>query len=128
MIYKFLLKDEKNVVVVHCLAGKGRTGTAICCFLLFCCRFKNSQDALLYYALKRSTFNKDLRSKGSALHSLDKYDTCNILNRFLITHLYILLWRNCKKLLLKLFRILTLALVANPIIKFIRSNKTVKTY
>ena len=47
------MKNIKNVVVIHCLAGKGRTGTAICCYLMYCGRFKNSNDALLYYAKKR---------------------------------------------------------------------------
>ena len=35
-MYTFLSKNQKNVVVVHCNHGKGRTGTIICCFLLYC--------------------------------------------------------------------------------------------
>jgi len=53
LIKKFLEKDDKNVIVVHCLAGKGRTGTAICCFFIFSGRFKNADDALIYYASMR---------------------------------------------------------------------------
>lgn len=41
------------MVSIHCLAGKGRTGTAICCYLLYCGRFSNAEDVLLYYAKKR---------------------------------------------------------------------------
>jgi phosphatidylinositol-3,4,5-trisphosphate 3-phosphatase/dual-specificity protein phosphatase PTEN len=41
------------VVVVHCLAGKGRTGTAICCYLIYSARFQTATDALNYYALQR---------------------------------------------------------------------------
>jgi len=32
----FLDKDEENVAVIHCNAGKGRTGTLIACYMLYC--------------------------------------------------------------------------------------------
>lgn len=33
-MHDWLLADEKNVVVIHCKAGKGRSGTMCCCYLL----------------------------------------------------------------------------------------------
>ena len=47
------LANVENVVVIHCLAGKGRTGTVICCYLLYSGRFNNVNDALSYYGKKR---------------------------------------------------------------------------
>jgi len=44
------------VIVVHCLAGKGRTGTIICCYLMYCGRIKTPEEAMEYYAKKRSNF------------------------------------------------------------------------
>lgn len=40
-------------MIIHCLAGKGRTGTLICCYLMYCGRFAKVDDALDYYARKR---------------------------------------------------------------------------
>jgi len=50
---KFLDEDEKNVVAIHCKAGKGRTGTFICCLLLYMEYFETAEECLLYYGLMR---------------------------------------------------------------------------
>ena len=50
---KFLDEDEQNVVAIHCLAGKGRTGTFICCLLLYMNFFETAEECLLYYGLMR---------------------------------------------------------------------------
>jgi len=49
----WLLRDLDNVAVVHCKAGKGRTGTLICCYLLFSGRVGTPEDALKIYRVKR---------------------------------------------------------------------------
>lgn len=51
-------EDPKNVIVVHCNSGKGRTGTAICCILLFCGYYDNLDDCLRFYGHQRFTCGK----------------------------------------------------------------------
>ena len=50
---KFLDEDEKNVIGVHCKAGKGRTGTFICCLLLYMNIFNTVDECLQYYGMMR---------------------------------------------------------------------------
>jgi len=52
-MHEFLEKDINNVAVIHCMAGKGRTGTVIGSFLLSTGLFKNYKHALVYYYKKR---------------------------------------------------------------------------
>jgi len=53
-VSRWLEEDPENVAVVHCKAGKGRTGLMICAYLLHC-KFKCSgHDVLEYYAMKRT--------------------------------------------------------------------------
>jgi len=48
-MFKYVLKDLRNVVVVNCNAGKGRTGTTICSFLIFSGLCDNFVHAITYY-------------------------------------------------------------------------------
>ncbi|XP_050310970.1 phosphatidylinositol 3,4,5-trisphosphate 3-phosphatase and dual-specificity protein phosphatase PTEN-like isoform X2 [Anthonomus grandis grandis] len=57
-VQDWLDKDSKNVVVVHCKAGKGRTGTMICCYLLHSKKCHTAQQALELYGDKRTQDTK----------------------------------------------------------------------
>lgn len=52
-MHNFLKQNVDNIVAINCRAGKGRTGTVICCYLLFSGRFDKPEDALDYYSKKR---------------------------------------------------------------------------
>ena len=52
-MFKWLDLNIENVVAVNCKAGKGRTGTLICCYLLYSGRFTSPDQALRYYKQKR---------------------------------------------------------------------------
>ncbi|KAF2077286.1 hypothetical protein CYY_001411 [Polysphondylium violaceum] len=67
-VESYMKEDEKNIVVVHCKAGKGRTGLMICCWLLYCKMWEKTEDSLRFYAALR-TYNQ----KGVTIPSQIRY-------------------------------------------------------
>jgi len=55
---RWLDEHESNVAVVHCKAGKGRTGLMICAYLLHRRQCTTSEDVLTYYGSKRTMDHK----------------------------------------------------------------------
>ncbi|XP_076755998.1 phosphatase and tensin-like protein isoform X3 [Xylocopa sonorina] len=53
-VHEWLSRHPENVAVVHCKAGKGRTGVMVCCYLLHIKQFPTATDALNYYGTQRT--------------------------------------------------------------------------
>ncbi|KAI9905160.1 hypothetical protein PsorP6_013808 [Peronosclerospora sorghi] len=54
-IESWLQADDKNLAAVHCLTGKGRTGSVIACYLAWVGQFSNAMESLEFVAEKRQT-------------------------------------------------------------------------
>ena len=52
-LFKFMNANRKNIVVINCNAGKGRTGSCISCLLIYTGLSDNFTDAMTYYGWKR---------------------------------------------------------------------------
>lgn len=67
-IDSWLESDEEHVAVIHCLAGRGRTGTIIAAYFLYSGLFNDAESALFAFAARRS-----LKDKGVAVPSQRRY-------------------------------------------------------
>ena len=67
-VHRYLAADPKNIVAVHCKAGKGRTGVMICCYVVFCGRFTTADAAMQYYGIARTK-----NGKGVTIPSQQRY-------------------------------------------------------
>lgn len=51
--FEHLMKEKDNIICLHCLAGKGRTGTVCCSLLTYAKLVDTSEQANDYYSIKR---------------------------------------------------------------------------
>ena len=57
-MFQHLMKDPRNVVVIHCNSGKGRAGTACTCLLLYMGMFDNIAECARLFGSRRFTDKK----------------------------------------------------------------------
>lgn len=67
-VEQWLALDDKNIAVIHCKAGKGRTGLMISAWMLYSREWTTAKDALTFYAAMR-TYNQ----KGVTIPSQIRY-------------------------------------------------------
>eukprot|EP00002_Diphylleia_rotans_P011295 TRINITY_DN222_c1_g1_i1.p1 TRINITY_DN222_c1_g1~~TRINITY_DN222_c1_g1_i1.p1 ORF type:complete len:658 (+),score=128.41 TRINITY_DN222_c1_g1_i1:58-2031(+) len=75
-MHDFLNESPENVAVVHCKAGKGRTGVMISSYLLYSGEWSTAAEALKFFAASRT---EDL--KGVTIPSQNRY--VNYFDRYL---------------------------------------------
>lgn len=67
-VSQWLDQDERNIAVIHCKAGKGRTGLMISAWMVYSREWATAKDALTFYAAMR-TYNQ----KGVTIPSQIRY-------------------------------------------------------
>merc|ERR1712023_139167 len=60
-MHNWLRACRSNVAVVHCVGGKGRTGTVIACYLTYTGVFTDPLLALDHFAQKRSKIENGVK-------------------------------------------------------------------
>lgn len=56
----YLIKNKDSIAMIHCKAGKGRTGLMIVCYLIFSELLPNADEALKHFAYMRTHNNKGI--------------------------------------------------------------------
>eukprot|EP00965_Chrysotila_dentata_P044694 1485762-Pleurochrysis_carterae.AAC.1 len=71
-VARFLDEHPSNTAVVHCKAGKGRTGVMISSFLLHDRFFINAEDALAFYGMKtHPSLTRRTRRDGAVMCAIN---------------------------------------------------------
>ncbi|KAH7825524.1 putative pten protein [Monocercomonoides exilis] len=72
---QYMKQDPKNVCVIHCKAGKGRTGLMICCLLLYMKEWENAEEAMEFYGIARTKNRKGVTipSQRRYIHYFERH-------------------------------------------------------
>ncbi len=95
-VQDWLKEHEQNIAVIHCKAGKGRTGLMICAFLLFSREWKTPEEALNFYAAMRTVNKKGVTIPSQICYvhyfheSLVSFETPTFEPKFLILNKVVL--------------------------------------
>ncbi|KAK3706234.1 hypothetical protein QZH41_010931, partial [Actinostola sp. cb2023] len=65
--------DPNNVIAVHCKGGKGRTGTAICSWLIANGQFEQARQSLEFFGFRRTDYNMGRTYQGVQTPSQSRY-------------------------------------------------------
>ncbi|XP_074073315.1 phosphatidylinositol 3,4,5-trisphosphate 3-phosphatase TPTE2-like [Macrotis lagotis] len=72
-VFEWMEKDPKNIIVVHCMGGKGRTGTMISIWLIASEYFKTSKESLEYFGKRRTNTASSSKYQGVETPSQSRY-------------------------------------------------------
>jgi len=84
-VQKWMVRDPRNVIAVHCKGGKGRTGTMICAWLLYRYRESNPADVIKYFADMRT--NQALGSRTQGIETPSQVRYVNYFWKYLHDHM-----------------------------------------
>ncbi|XP_054442630.1 phosphatidylinositol 3,4,5-trisphosphate 3-phosphatase TPTE2-like isoform X2 [Pteronotus mesoamericanus] len=84
-VRKWMAQDAKNIVAIHCMGGKGRTGTMACVCLIVCGVFTTAEESLRYFGERRTDKTTSSKFQGVETPSQSRYvgyfaDVKNIYN------------------------------------------------
>jgi phosphatidylinositol-3,4,5-trisphosphate 3-phosphatase/dual-specificity protein phosphatase PTEN len=69
-VQMYLDSHPENVAVLHCKAGKGRTGVMICCWMLYANMWTDAQTSLDFYGAMRTDNREGVTIPSQARLSL----------------------------------------------------------
>ncbi|XP_037655871.1 phosphatidylinositol 3,4,5-trisphosphate 3-phosphatase TPTE2-like [Choloepus didactylus] len=69
----WMSEDEKNIIVIHCKGGKGRTGTMVCAWLIASELFSTAEESLYYFGERRTDKTTSSKFQGVETPSQNRY-------------------------------------------------------